>query len=122
VEDLAGLDTVAQSAANGRVSWCLEGPGGARHTFQHEPRYLADDLLTLKFAVVEGVGASMLPDYMCKEDLEAGRLVEVLPGWGPPAGILHAVFPSRRALVPAIRKLIDFLAEHIGAGGFNLTL
>ena len=54
--------------------------------------------------------------------LEAGRLVEVLPGWGPPPGILHAVFPSRRALVPAIRKLIDFLAEHVGAGGFKLTV
>jgi DNA-binding transcriptional LysR family regulator len=122
VDELARLDTVSQSAANGRVNWCLEGPGGAQHTFQHQPRYLADDLLTLKFAVVEGVGASVLPDYMCKDDLEAGRLVEVLPGWGPPPGILHAVFPSRRALVPAIRKLIDFLAEHIGAGGFLLTV
>ena len=122
VDELGRLDTVSQSAANGRVSWCLEGPGGAKHTFQHQPRYLADDLLTLKFAVVEGVGASMLPDYMCKDDLEAGRLVEVLPGWGPPPGILHAVFPSRRALVPAIRKLIDFLAEHVGAGGFKLSV
>jgi DNA-binding transcriptional LysR family regulator len=89
---------------------------------QHTPRYLADDLLTLKFAVVEGVGASVLPDYMCKEEIETGRLLEVLPGWGPPPSILHAVFPSRRALVPAIRHLIDFLAEHIGAGGFRLTV
>lgn len=122
VDELARLDTVAQSAAGGRVSWCLEGPGGVMHTMQHRPRYLADDLLTLKFAVLEGVGASVLPDYMCKEDLEAGRLVEVLPGWGPPPSILHAVFPSRRALVPAIRRLIDFFAEHIGTGGFRLTV
>jgi DNA-binding transcriptional LysR family regulator len=122
VDEFARLDTVAQSAADGRVSWCLEGPNGESHTVQHRPRYLADDLLTLKFAVVEGVGASILPGYMCKEDLEARRLVEVLPGWGPPAGILHAVFPSRRALVPAIRKLIDFLGEHVGAEGFNLLV
>ncbi|WP_162586889.1 LysR family transcriptional regulator [Variovorax sp. RA8] len=122
VGEFARLDTVAQSAADGRVSWCLEGPDGASHTVQHRPRYLADDLLTLKFAVVEGIGASILPGYMCKEDLEAGRLVEVLPGWGPPASILHAVFPSRRALVPAIRKLIDFLGEHVGAEGFNLLV
>lgn len=122
VDEFARLDTVAQSAADGRVSWRLEGPGGASHTVQHRPRYLADDLLTLKFAVVEGIGASILPGYMCKEDLEAGRLVEVLPGWGPPASILHAVFPSRRALVPAIRKLIDFLGEHVGAEGFNLLV
>jgi DNA-binding transcriptional LysR family regulator len=122
VDEVGRLDTVAQSAADGRVSWCLEGPHGESHTVQHRPRYLADDLLTLKFAVVEGVGASILPVYMCKEDLDAGRLVEVLPGWGPPASILHVVFPSRRALVPAIRKLIDFLGEHVGAEGFNLMV
>ncbi|OUM02886.1 LysR family transcriptional regulator [Variovorax sp. JS1663] len=122
VDGLGRLDTVAQTAADGRVSWQLEGPNGATHTMQHRPRYLADDLLTLKAAVVEGVGASILPDYMCKEDLAAGRLVEVLPGWGPAPGILHAVFPSRRALVPAIRRLIDYLAEHSEAGGFRLTV
>ncbi|MBT2324035.1 LysR family transcriptional regulator [Variovorax paradoxus] len=122
VDELGPLDTVSQTAADGRASWCLEGPDGATRTVQHSPRYLADDLLTLKFAVVEGVGAGVLPDYMCKEDIEAGRLVEVLPGWGPPPAILHAVFPARRALVPAIRKLIDFFAEHIGAGGFDLKM
>ncbi|VTU28293.1 D-malate degradation protein R [Variovorax sp. PBL-H6] len=122
LDDLARLDTVAQSASDGRVNWSLEGPGGAMRTVQFKPRYLADDLLTLKFAVVEGVGASILPGYMCKEDLDAGRLVEVLPEWRPPAGILHAVFPSRRALVPAIRKLIDFLDEHAGTEGFELMV
>jgi DNA-binding transcriptional LysR family regulator len=121
VDGLGRLDTVAQTAADGRVVWHLHGPDGARHTMQHEPRYLADDLLTLKAAVVEGVGVSVLPDYMCQEDLASGRLVEVLPGWGPPPGILHAVFPQRRALVPAIRQLIDFMAEHIGKGGFKLV-
>ncbi len=122
VDDLERLDTVAMSAADGRASWCLDGPGGVVRTIQHRPRYVADDLLTLKFAVVEGVGASVLPDYMCRQELDAGSLVEVLPGWGPPQGILHAVFPARRALVPAIRRLIDFLAEHTVSGGFRLMV
>ena len=79
----------------------------------HTPRYVADDLLTLKFAVVEGTGASVLPDYMCRREINAGKLVEVLPGWGPAPGICHAVFPARRALVPAVRRLIDFLVENL---------
>ena len=45
--------------------------------------------------------------------MQDGALVEVLPGWGPPPGIVHAVFPARRALVPAVRRLIDFLAENL---------
>jgi hypothetical protein len=30
-----------------------------------------------------------------------------------PMGICHAVFPSRRGLLPAVRVFIDFLAESL---------
>ncbi len=113
-EDLAKLETVSMSAAgDGRASWRLEGPEGQVVVYSHMPRYLADDLLTLKFAVLQGTGASVLPDYMCRSEVNAGRLVEVLPGWGPAPAISHAVFPARRALVPAVRRLIDFLTENL---------
>jgi DNA-binding transcriptional LysR family regulator len=46
-----------------------------------------------------------------RDDLAAGRLVEMLPGWAPKCGIVHAIFPSRRGLLPSVRTLIDFLAE-----------
>jgi DNA-binding transcriptional LysR family regulator len=112
--DLSRLDTVAMSVSgDGRQSWHLEGPNGATHVHHHTPRYVADDLATLVYAVVGGTGASVLPDYMCLPYIRSGRLVELLPGWGPPPGICHAMFPARRALVPAVRKLIDFLAENL---------
>lgn len=112
--DLDRLDTVAMSAAgDGRATMRLEGPDGGEYLLHHAPRYVADDLATLQFAVLAGTGAGVLPDYMCQTDLRNGRLKEVLPGWGPAPGICHAVFPQRRALVPAVRKLIDFLAENM---------
>lgn len=48
---------------------------------------------------------------MVAQDLLAGRLVDVLPGRRPRPPIVHVVFPSRRGLLPAVRRLIDFLAE-----------
>ena len=111
--DLGKLDTVAMSTGDGRASWRLEGPHGKAVVHAHTPRYVADDLLTLKFAVVQGAGASVLPDYMCRREINAGKLLEVLPGWGPAPGVCHAVFPARRALVPAVRRLIDFLVENL---------
>ncbi|MGH6625734.1 MAG: LysR family transcriptional regulator [Burkholderiaceae bacterium] len=116
-DDLARLDTVAMSAADGRTTWKLVGPDAAAHAFQHQPRYVADDLLTLKFAVLGGAGACVLPDYMCREELLDGRLVLVLPGWAPLPGVVHAVFPSRRGMVPAVRHFLDFLGEHMGGPG-----
>jgi len=111
--DLARIDTVAMSAVDGRAVWELVGPDGTALTFQHRPRYVADDLLTLKLAVTGGIGACLLPDYMCSDELRAQALVPVLPGWAPRPGIVHAVFPSRRGLIPAVRRFLDFLGEAI---------
>ena len=109
--DLARMDSIAMSAPDGRATWQLTGPGGAQQVVQHAPRYVADDLLTLKFAALAGTGICWLPDYMCHDEIHARRLVRVLPDWAPPVGIVHAVFPSRRGLSPAVRHFLDFLGE-----------
>ena len=115
VDDLKNLDTVNMSALDGKAVWNLIGPTGATFALQHRPRLVADDLLTLKFAAERGAGMCVLPDYMCQDDIKAGRLALVLPGWAPRPGIFHAVFPSRRGMVPAVRRFLDFLGEHISS-------
>jgi len=113
-EELHELPTVAMSAAaDGRAGWRLIGPRGEEHELMHRPVYTADDLLTLKFAVLQGIGICVLPDYMCAEELGAGTLVPVLPGWAPPPGHVLAVFPSRRGMVPAVRRFLDFLGDNM---------
>jgi len=119
VADLGRLDTVNMSTIGDSVTWQLAGPDGATHAFQHQPRYVADDLMTLKFAVLAGTGICVLPDYMCCEELRDGRLVSALPGWAPQPGIFHAVFPSRRGLLPAVRRFLDFLGEAIEREGLT---
>jgi DNA-binding transcriptional LysR family regulator len=52
LEDLARLDTVNMSVVGETATWQLVGPDGASHALQHRPRYVADDLMTLKFAVL----------------------------------------------------------------------
>jgi DNA-binding transcriptional LysR family regulator len=118
-DDLHKLPTVAMSAADGRASWQLQGPHGREFTLQHKPRMTADDLLTLRYFVIEGTGMCVLPDYMCHRDIREGKLEEVLPGWAPPTAIIHAVFPSRRGLVPAVRRFLDFLGENVSGEGIG---
>lgn len=111
LEDLQLLDSMAMSAVDGHYSLLLLGPEGKEHRLQLQPRYVVDDLLTLKFAALAGSGMCWLPDYMCQEEVAAGQLVQLMPDWAPPPGIVHAVFPSRRGLAPAVRHFLDFLGE-----------
>jgi DNA-binding transcriptional LysR family regulator len=113
VEDLGRLDTVDMSARNGHSRWRLVGPAGQAHVHVHQPRAVVDDLLSLKYLVMQGIGMCFMPDYMCESELKQGQLEKVLPAWGPPPGIFHAVFPSRRGMVPAVRSFLDFLAERV---------
>lgn len=113
VEALRNLPTLSMSAADGRANWHLHGPKGARFELQHRPVYTADDLLTLKFAVVQGIGMAVLPDYLCTDELRSGEVVPVLPGWEPPQAMVLAVFPSRRGMVPAVRRFLDFLGDNV---------
>lgn len=116
-QDLLHMDTLAMNAVDGRATLRLQGPGGASYTLEHQPRYVADDLLTLKFAALHGTGLCFMPDYMCRRDMQEGRLVHVLPGWAPPRGVFHAVYPSRRGMAPAVRAFLDFLGEHASVEG-----
>ncbi len=119
VDELQGLPTLSMSAADGRASLTLLGPGGREFELQHRPCYTADDLLTLRYAVLDGTGMCVLPDYMCRHELRTGRLEQVLPGWEPRPAVIHAVFPSRRGLVPAVRRFLDFLGEHVTGEGLS---
>lgn len=112
-EDLARLDTIAMSQLGGRSNWVLSGPGGREFVFHHQPRYVADDLQTLKLAVLAGTGISFLPESVSQAEVQARLLVPVLPGWAPKPVIVHAVFPSRRGQVPAVRSFLDFLGQHM---------
>lgn len=95
--------------------WNLFGPGGARAAVHHRPRYVTGDMIALRSAALAGVGVVQLPVMMVRDQLVEHSLVRIVPDWAPRREIIHAVFPSRRGLLPAIRALIDFLAECFSA-------
>ena len=91
--------------------WQLEDADGQTASVTHHPRLVTDDMSVLREAALAGVGIVQLPTLMIWPDIEAGRLVRVLPDWRPKPGTVHAVFPSRRGLLPSVRALLDFLVS-----------
>ena len=108
--DLHDVPSLDLGRSQGAHTWLLEGPDGAAVALPHSPRLVTDDMMALRVAALAGVGVVQLPTMSIGEEFRASALVRVLPEWAPRPGIIHAVFPSRRGLLPAVRQLIDFLA------------
>ncbi|MDT4834094.1 LysR substrate-binding domain-containing protein [Achromobacter agilis] len=101
--------TLALGTEQRESHWHLEGPDGSRQIVPFTPRLVTDDMLALKQAALRGVGVVALPLLMIRDELEAGTLVDVGAPWQPEPGSVHAVFPSRRGLLPGVRDLLDFM-------------
>ncbi|WP_366855583.1 LysR substrate-binding domain-containing protein [Pseudomonas sp. 21LCFQ010] len=111
IEALSGLPSVSQGAASHEYCWRLQtGPGRYREV-RHSPRLVSSDLNILRDAALQGVGIAQLPQVMIEQDIEQGRLVELFADHPPACGIVHAVFASRRGLLPAVRGLLDAFAQ-----------
>jgi len=91
--------------------WQLSGPEGARAEVYFTPRMVTTDMLALREAAIAGVGVVQLPLLMVRDQLAAGTLEVVLDAWQPQREVIHAVFASRRGLLPSVRALVDFLSE-----------
>lgn len=113
--DLSALPSLDFGPAGGEHRWRLFHDDGSQAEVRHRPRLLTDDMAVLRQAALWGVGLVRLPTLAVWGDLQAGRLVTVLPDWRPANEIVHAVFPSRRGLLPSVRALLDFLADACAA-------
>ncbi|MEL7938318.1 LysR family transcriptional regulator [Pseudomonas delhiensis] len=109
--EVAALPTLHWGSPQRDYQWQLDGPDGARAQARYQPRLVTDDLLALRQAAVAGVGAVHLPSVVVREALADGSLVNLLPDWAPRTGIVHAVYPSRRGLLPSVRGLLNFLGQ-----------
>ena len=77
------------------------------------PIVMGSDLMMLAQLARQNCGIALLPDTIVQDYVQSGELVRVLPNWTAPHGILHAVYPSRRGLLPAVRVFIDYLVAHL---------
>jgi len=113
--DLGALPSMTWGSPHDTHEWRLDGPDGASATIRHEPRFVTEDMVALRLAALRGVGVVQMPTMVVGQDLHDGTLIDVLPDWAPRTGVIHAVFPSRRGLLPSVRALLDFLAAEYAA-------
>ena len=70
-----------------------------------------DDIASLRIAATLGVGVAMLPREFVDDDLRSGPLRRLVPELTSKPALVHAIFPTRRGMVPAVRHLLDALVS-----------
>lgn len=94
------------------VAWPLSRDGGRGH-FPVRPVAVASDPEGLHAFLLAGEGLMLANHQRVAADVQAGRLVRVLPEWEGPAPSLYAIRPGGRVQPPKVKALLDFLIPRI---------
>jgi DNA-binding transcriptional LysR family regulator len=94
------------------ADWRLEGPDGPV-TVPISGPIKADNGDIIRLAALSGSGILFQPHFIVGDDIEAGRLVRVLPDWQSAELGVYAVYPSRKHLSAKVRTFVDFLVGRI---------
>lgn len=94
----------------GKSRWLLSR-GEERCEVAMGSQLSANEATVLLQAALAGGGVALQPRYLVNDHLAQGRLKALLPDWAPPAMSVYALYPSRKHLPPAVRALLDFLAQ-----------
>ncbi|WP_321877683.1 LysR substrate-binding domain-containing protein [Paraburkholderia bannensis] len=111
LEALETWPTLALTSSSERFVWNFADVDGKATAWIHRPRLATDDLASLRIAALKGLGVALLPRELVDMDIRAGQLLHLLPGVATEAGLVHAIFASRRGMVPAVRHLLDALVS-----------
>lgn len=115
LQDLADHDCVTTAHPSGRSTWRLAGPDGVEEEVQVAGRFSGNTAQALRRATVAGLGIALLPPAMATLDLQAGRLLRVLPQYQRTGQGLSVLYPSRRQLPLAVSAFIGLVTEKLRA-------
>lgn len=107
--DLGAHELVQSTAVRGVPEWRFRAkPDAPEHVVRYSPRLRVNDTEASLAAARDGFGIARALSYQVAPDLDAGRLVRVLPDYEPEPAQVHLVLPSARHMAPRLRSFIDF--------------
>ncbi|KVG60307.1 LysR family transcriptional regulator [Burkholderia territorii] len=95
-----------------RTEWRFDGAQGAL-TVEVTAALLTNDGGAARTLALEGAGIALKSIWDVGADLQAGRLVRVLPTFAAPAAPLHAVYPGGRHVPLRVRTFVDYLRDQL---------
>ncbi|MCC8933077.1 MULTISPECIES: LysR family transcriptional regulator [Rhizobiaceae] len=111
-EDLATLECLSYHDHSKTETWELSRPGQTR-TVDARGRFSINNGDFLCRLAAAGEGIALLPRFIVEDDLRAGTLVEVLPGWTTPEIWLTLYYPPYEQLPLRVATFSDFFEAFV---------
>ncbi|MBX9470241.1 MAG: LysR family transcriptional regulator [Rhizobium sp.] len=111
-EDLATLECLSYHDQSKTETWELSRPGQTR-TVEAKGRFSINNGDFLCRLAVAGEGIALLPRFIVEDELRAGTLVEVLPGWTTPEIWLTLYYPPYAQLPLRVATFSDFFEAFV---------
>jgi DNA-binding transcriptional LysR family regulator len=111
-EDLTTLECLSYHDQSKTETWELSRPGQVR-TVEARGRFSINNGDFLCKLAIAGEGIALLPRFIVDEELRAGKLVEVLPGWNTPEIWLTLYYPPYEQLPLRVATFSDFFEAFI---------
>ena len=109
-EDVSQHDCINWRDVAGGTQWMFT-KGDARITVPIRPRLLMSSHTGARDAALRGLGVAVMPVLNVRDDLEAGRLVALLPDYETYHVTLSLVRPPTPFEPPKLRVFIDFITK-----------
>jgi len=113
-EELGGHECLGFAHWAPRGEWEFRDADGVISRVQIGGRVSINSGEALRSAALEGLGIILQPEGLLCDDIAAGRLVRVLPGYTPPSRPMHILFAPDRRPTPKLRSFIDAVVEEFG--------
>ena len=113
-QDLAAHACLGLTHWGLRHAWRFDGPdGGVEIPIQYRLRI--DNGPALRAAALAGAGIIRQPEALVGEDVAAGRLTALLPGYDLPARPMYLVYPPDRTPTAKLKAFVDFALARFAA-------
>tara|TARA_R110002033_G_scaffold24385_9_gene56953 strand:+ start:3293 stop:4183 length:891 start_codon:yes stop_codon:yes gene_type:complete len=111
--ELADHDCFLYSNTPSPAFWQITGPDGQIANVRPKCRFQSNNGDVMLPALVAGRGIGYLPDFLCQPALDAGDLVNVLPGWHMGDIALNIIMPPSPLRPARVDALVNFLKDHL---------
>ena len=96
----------------GHESWNLVSSNG-RLDIPVTSALIVNDLKIIRSMVMESLGVAMLPNYLCRNDLEKGKIERVLNPWKSDPVPVHFVYPAQKFATPKLTEFLKIAVDKI---------